>query len=318
MLFVTLTLAFACAFVATRASLGWALTLRSTWPHELDALVLPPTAALRVLSFGHHEMAADLLAARANVYFGSQIVSRGDQRWLARALNTAADLDPRFHRLYLRGAAMLVYNGRDLTVDALLSANALLARGGVAFPDDWELPFQMGFNLLFELPKLVGEDDPRVPEWRQRGVEALRQATLLDGAPPWLPNLAARMLTKEGGEELAVRHLERTFEATSNPQTRVEIARKLSELRRHRRAQELAQEAEAFRRTIAERYPYAPEAFSLVLGPRLAPGVDLDRLLQRPPAGAPPPPRPLQPTPLQPTPSSPSPPSPPLSPGLSP
>jgi hypothetical protein len=277
---ILVILAILALFAGARQSLRTALTLRSAWPTEADTLGLPPVAMLRFLSVGHQEMAADLVAARANVYFGSQIASRGDQIWLDRALNAAADLDPRFHRLYLRGAAMLVYNGRAITVEALLAANRLLERGSHEFPGDWELPFQRGFNLLFELPRLVGEDDPRVADWRQQGVEALRQATLLDGVPPWLPNLAARMLTKQGGEELAIAHLERTFEATNNPETRAEIARNLAELHGRHLADELAVGAASLQKLIAERYPYAPEAFSLILGPRVAPGVDLDATLQ--------------------------------------
>jgi hypothetical protein len=182
---VVLTAGFLVVLAATSFALRAALALRATWPREMDTLAVPPTAALRVLSFGHREMAADLVAARANVYFGSQIAARGEQRLLARALDTAVDLDPHFQRLYLRGAAMLVYGGASFTVESLLAANKLLARGSAEFPGDWELPFQRGFNLLFELPKLVGEDDSRAADWRQQGVEALREATLLEGAPPW-------------------------------------------------------------------------------------------------------------------------------------
>jgi hypothetical protein len=280
---VTGALAIVAVFGGARYSLRSALALRSTWPAGADAVLLPPVPALRIASLGHREMAADLVAACANVYFGSQIISHGDQISLARMLNAAIDLDPRFHRLYMRGAAMLVYNGRAITVDALLAANALLARGSREFPDDWELPFQVGFNLLFELPRLVGETDPRVFDWRQQGVEALRQATLLEGVPPWLPNLAARMLTRQGGEELAIHHLERTFEVTNNPATRTEIARKLAQLRGRRLADDLAAGAAALQKAIADGYPYAPEAFSLILGPRAAPGIDLDRLLRPPP-----------------------------------
>jgi hypothetical protein len=279
-----LALAVASTWLVTRASLRTALTLRSTWPPEADTQVLPSAAVLRVASLGHHAMAADLMAARANVYFGTQIGARGEQKWLALMLNRAADLDPHFHRLYLRGAAMLVYNGRDFTVDSLLAADRLLERGIREFPGDWELAFQRGFNLLFELPKLVGEDDPRVLDWRQRGVDALRDATLLDGSPPWLANLAARMLTAQGSEELAIRHLERTYEVTNNPETRAEIARKLAALRGRHLADELQAGAAALDEVV-RRYPYAPEAFSLILGPRLEPGVDLDLLLHLCPAG---------------------------------
>jgi hypothetical protein len=270
----------------TARALRASLALRASWPREEDALTLPRASVLRLLSLGHAEMASDLVAARANVYFGAQLGSRGEQQRLAEALETAADLDPQFHRLYARGAAMLVYTGQAFTVEALTQANALLQRGERAFPGDWELPFQRGFNLLFELPKLAGEDDPRVLDWRQRGVEALRQAATLDGAPPWLANLAARLLTKAGGEELAIRNLERTYAITSNEETRAEIARKLSELRQRHAAADLAEGAAALARAVEQRYPYAPEAFSIIAGPRVEPGVDLEALLGRQPSAA--------------------------------
>jgi hypothetical protein len=193
---LALVAATAAVGLGTRQALRASLALRAAWPRQADTGALPPAGVLRLLSLGHHEMASDLVAARANVYFGSQVASRGQQRWLARILNTAVDLDPRFHRLYLRGAAMLVYTGQDFTVEAFDAADALLERGAREFPDDWELPFQRGFNLAFELPKLVERDDPRVAVWRRRGGEDLRRASRLDGAPPWLDNLAAQLLNK--------------------------------------------------------------------------------------------------------------------------
>jgi len=253
---------------ATRATLMATLARRAAWPAEDDTLALPTSTAVRIASLGHTELAADLIAARTNVYFGAQIAGRGDHRWLERYLNTALDLDPQFHGLYRRGATMLVYTGKEFSVDALLAADRILARGVRAFPSDWEIWFQQGFNLLFELPPLAGEDDPRVPGWRQRGVEALRQATLLDGVPPWLPNLAAQMLTKQGGDALALRHLEQSYAVTSDPATREQIRHKLEALKGTALAAELAREAADLRRLVDERYPYAPEAYSLIAGPR--------------------------------------------------
>jgi len=260
----------ALALVAmTRATLHRALALRAGWPAEDDTLSLPGATALRVASLGHSEAAADLVAARTNVYFGAQVAAHGESRWLERYLTTALDLDPSFHGLYKRGATMLVYTGKDFSVDALLAADRILTRGVRAFPSDWENWFQLGFNLLFELPRLAGEDDARVPAWRQRGVEALRQATLLDGVPPWLPNLAAQMLTKQGGEELALRHLEQTYAVTSDEATREQIRRKLASLRDTAIAAALEREAADLQKLVHERYPYAPEAYSLIAGPRL-------------------------------------------------
>ena len=278
---VLAVVAGAVVVAGTEHALEAALALRADWPRDVDTLVLPRASVLGGLSLGHRELAADLVAARANIYFGTQLASHAEQRRLAEALNTAVDLDPRFHRLYLRGAAMLVYTGGNFTVESFLQANHLLERGERVFPGDWELPFQRGFNLLFELPKLVAATDPRVPDWRQRGAEALREAAVLDGAPPWLPNLSARMLTKEGGDELAIRHLERTYAVTSNEETRAEIARQLQTLRGQRAAGDLAEGAAELARLVREGYPYAPEAFSVIMGPRRKPGVDLDALLHR-------------------------------------
>jgi hypothetical protein len=268
---VVALLAVALAIIAgTRATLHRALALRADWPAEDDTLALPSAGALRVASLGHTEVAADLVAARTYVYFGAQVAAHGDSRWLERYLTTALELDPSFHGLYKRGATMLVYTGKAFSVDALLAADRILTRGVRAFPSDWEIWFQQGFNLLFELPPLAGEDDPRVPAWRQRGVEALRQATLLDGVPPWLPNLAAQMLTKQGGQELALRHLEQTYAVTSDEATREQIRRKLASLRDTTVAAALEREAADLQKLVDDRYPYAPEAYSLIAGPRMA------------------------------------------------
>lgn len=266
---ILLVLAAAALVAGTRATLQHALALRAGWPAEDDTLSLPGATALRVASLGHTEAAADLVAARTNVYFGAQVAAHGESRWLERYLTTALDLDPSFHGLYKRGATMLVYTGKEFSVDALLAADRILTRGARAFPSDWEIWFQLGFNLLFEMPRLAGEDDPRVPPWRQRGVEALRQATLLDGVPPWLPNLAAQMLTKQGGEELALRHLEQSYAVSNDGATREQIRRKLASLRGTTIAAALEREAAELQKLVDDRYPYAPEAYSLIAGPRV-------------------------------------------------
>jgi hypothetical protein len=248
--------------------LGRASALRAGWPAEADTMYLPDSRTLRALSLGHTELAADLVAARANVYFGSQIVAKAPQRHLTKYVNTAADLDPWFHRIYLSGAAMLIYNGREMTVDAILAACALLERGEERFPQDWEITFQLGFNKFYELPKLAGEGDPRVATWRQEGLEAMRRATLFDGVPFWLPNLVARLLTKEGSQELAIRHLEQAYAATSSAETREQIRGKLLQLHGEQLATRMEEERAAFERRLSESYPYVPEAFAIIAGPR--------------------------------------------------
>jgi tetratricopeptide (TPR) repeat protein len=242
--------------------------LRAAWPAEADTFYLPPSSALRIATLGHTELAADLIHARANVYFGTQLHARVPTKWLAKYLDTAIDLDPQFERLYLAGAAMVIYNGQKITPEMVLESIRLLERGRKAFPFKWELPFQMGFDYLFELPQDAGEDDPRVPTWRQRGVEMLRQAALYDGVPYYVPTLVARMLTKTGGDDLAIRYLEQAYAVTTNPEARQQIKLKLEGLRGQRAGEHLEEALRSFQQLVADRATGSPEAFAIVVGPR--------------------------------------------------
>jgi hypothetical protein len=267
--------AVALAVVGTGVSLQHLTALRAGWPPEADTFYMPSANTLRVASLGHSELAADVIASRAYVYFGTQIALKGQHRWTARYVNTALDLDPHYHRLYLSGPAMLIYNGRVISIDGLLEANKILERGMKIYPLDWELMFQLGFNLMFELPGQTGEDDPRVPGWRDRGIELLRQTALFEGVPSWLPNLVARMLSRRGRDELAIRHLEQAY-AVASEEGRREIRGKLAHLRALNRAQQLEEERKRFEQLLQNGYPYAPEAFSVIAGPRRDRSVHLD------------------------------------------
>jgi hypothetical protein len=243
--------------------------LHELWPPEADTFYLPPSRILQLASLGHSELAADLIHSRANVYFGTQLHARLPTKWLAQYLHTAIDLDPEFRRLYLAGAAMLIYNGQRIVPDMVLAANTVLERGRQAFPFDWEIPFQLGFNLLYELPNDASPDDPRIPGWRQQGVEILRQAALFEGVPYFIPNLVARVLTKQGSQDLAVRHLEQAYAVATSEEARTQIRYKLAQLRGRQVAEDLAGKQREFQSLVDGRYPDFPEAFSLVIGPRI-------------------------------------------------
>jgi len=252
----------------TQFALQGTTALRASWPVEADLYYLPSPNTLRLASLGHRELAADLVAARGNVYFGTQITNKGLQRHLSKYINTVVDLDPYFHRVYLAGGAMVVYDGRTINADAVLMATAILERGTKVFPFDWQMAFQYGFNLLFELPTLVGKDDPRLAGWRQRGVEALQKAALFEGTPSWLPNLVARMLTKRGSDELAIKHLEQAYTVATSEEARHQIRSKLATLKATHLSVQFEEDRRRFDDMVKTRYPYAPDAFSVIMGPR--------------------------------------------------
>ncbi len=275
-------LLFGGSVALTTAARRRAGELRATWPAEADLMYLPPSATLRWLALGHNELASDLVAARANVYYGTQIYSKGAQSWLDRYVHTAIDLDPSFQRLYGSGAAMVLYYGGKITPETVMKANAILERGIKAFPTEWNFYFQLGFNKFYEMANAAGPDDPRVPAWRQEGVEALRQASTFDGVPYWLPGLTARLLTKQGAEDLAVRQLEQAYAITSNEKTREEIRFKLERLKHKQLIRVVEEGRKQFEAQLEQGYSYADEAFSVLMGPRRPRFVEL-------PAATPPP-----------------------------
>jgi hypothetical protein len=270
--FTLVLLASGALAVGARAR---AAALRGTWPPEADLMYLPSSGSLRRLALGHTELASDLVAARANVYYGTQATAKLPTRWLGQYLHAAIDLDPQFHRLYMSGAAMVVYHGGKITAENVLEADTLLERGVRAFPTDWNLHFQLGFNRFYELPEAAGQDDPRVAGWRQQGLESLRQATLFEGVPAWMPNLVARLLTKRGADELAMRHLEEAYAATSSRETREQIRMKLQDLQRQSLVEQMEEGRRRLEADLARGYPYAPEAFSVILGPRRGRAIEL-------------------------------------------
>lgn len=267
-------LLFVAAGGLTEAARLRGLQQRERWPQEADALYMPSSSVLRLLSLGHVELAADLVAARTYVYFGTQMIARQAQPWLERYLNTVVDLDPTYRPIYERGAVMLVYNGQAFSADSVLKATALVRRGLATYPDAFGLWYQLGFNLVFELPKLAGRDDPRLPAWRREGIEALRRATLSPDVPGWYANLVAKMMTEQGEREMAIRHLQRVYAITSDPYSRQQIAYKLEALMGQAASSStraLENDRRQFEDQIAHGYPYAPESFSLIAGPRPLP-----------------------------------------------
>ena len=112
-------------------------------------------------------------------------------------------------------------------------------------------------------------DDPRIPGWRQQGVEVLRQTALYEGVPFFISNLVASMLTKQGSQELAVRHLEQAYAVSTSEEARTQIREKLLQLRGSQVVQDLAERQREFQSLVENRYPEFPEAFSLVIGPRI-------------------------------------------------
>jgi hypothetical protein len=274
------TLLGAAALVAaTLASQHAASSRRARFPAEEDLLYLPRPAALKAVSLGHHELMADLVFTRAIVYFGTQFHGERQYRWLDNYLDTIVALDPHWRTPYRWAGVATMYDGRTITNPSVLESSHFLEMGVQQFPDDWELPFMLGCNYLFELKS----DDPvQKAAWKRRGGEYVRHAALVGGAPSWVPLLAATILRQEGEEEAAVRHLEEVYLSTNDPRTREQVGNRLRSLHSHLDLDKAARDRQALEAAWRNTLPYAPPDLFLIVGPRPPARLDAPFLAHNP------------------------------------
>jgi hypothetical protein len=248
-----------------------AVQRRSHFPPEADQLYLPRPSALKHMALGHHELAADLVLVRAIIYFGSQLSGERDYRWLDSYLDTILRLDPKWRTPYRWAGVATMYDGREITNEHVMQSSHFLQRGVEEFPDDWELPFMLGTNYLFELKT----DNPaQRAEWRRIGGEYIRHAALVGGAPSWVPLLAATVLRQEGDEQAAIKHLEEVYASTTDEKTREEVRNRLIALHGKVDIQELERARVAFMSAWQSSAPYVPPDLFVVLGAPPSPRLD--------------------------------------------
>ncbi len=235
--FALLLAALLCAILAGR--------LRASTLASFDAVVddedlyhLPPSTWIRAFSLGYTEAAADLLWTKALVYFGGQrartsvtasgkpsrLLSRA--RYTERYVSTVIDLDPRFHRPYVAGSRLVLYHDRKITEESVRAALRILERGATAFPDDGEIAFGIAFLNYYELAQLL-EDEEERRRARESGARMFRRAALLPGAPPYVSVLGARLLKREGLDDLVVEHLQAMLVQETDPGIRASLQAQL-------------------------------------------------------------------------------------------
>ncbi|MDB4968825.1 MAG: hypothetical protein JWN44_4514 [Myxococcales bacterium] len=252
-----------------------ALDKRAKFPAGDDVLYLPRPSALRALSVGHPELMADLVFVRGLVYFGTQLEQKGDYRWLENYLQTITELDPNWKTPYQWAGVATMYNGKAITNEMVQASNRFLELGVRQFPDDWELPFMLGCNYLFELKTT---DPKQREEWNHLGGGWVRHSAIVGGAPPWVPLLAATIMRKEGQEEAALRHLEEVFVSTQDDKTREEVRNRLLSLHAKIDLARAERDRAAFETRWHATLPYGPADLFVAIGAPRPPRMDVRAL----------------------------------------
>lgn len=149
--------------------------------------IVPPTAAVRLVSLGRASAAADALWLRVVQMCGEEAYAQAGYPELEKWLAAISDLSPDFALVYTYGAVLLVTDpSRAEAVDELLE------RGEEHLPPGWHMPMLRGFVSYFGLGDYA------------RAAEHYRRSGAQPDAPPYLAAFGER-LAREGSSCAALR-----------------------------------------------------------------------------------------------------------------
>lgn len=144
--------------------------------HALPAIV--PTYPVAItLAVGYEAFAADMLWLRSLEYFGDSRFKQTGFVAIVPLLELVLDLDPQYCVVY-RKSGLILTSGEIMDLGR---AENWLKRGVRECPDDWFIPFSLGFNLFF---------------YQRRFSESavyLAEAAKRPGAPDYTRDLAVRV-----------------------------------------------------------------------------------------------------------------------------
>ena len=175
-------------FVFFLVSYGILFSLQEThFSKNSQQLSHPLPPAIQKAALGYlRQLGGEMHFIKASVFYGGVEPGRDPLEYaepLARHLTAAATLHPYFVDTYFFCQATLPYINNEYAV----YANDILSQGMAALPDNFVLPFFIGFNHFYLLK------DPL------QATFFLKQASQYPGVPSWLGHLAST-LAAEGGD----------------------------------------------------------------------------------------------------------------------
>lgn len=174
---------------------------------------LPRGEVLRTALLGYHHLGADILWLNTLQVLGKKKNSMDEQVWLHHAMDVITTLDPFYAYVYYVGGVVLT----DLAGRVDLS-NQLLEKGHAANPNEWNLPFLLGYNHYFVL------NEPG------KGAEYISRAAKIPGGPGFLPGLATRMYAESGNPDVALQFLEAMWRENPDIAAREKLAVRVKEI----------------------------------------------------------------------------------------
>lgn len=181
-----------------------------------QTLVLPP-AFSQLLALGHESLAADLLWLQLIQYYGAVFQEDLPPEHLEAMFETVTQLDPDFEDAYLFASYLL-----SESAEQHKAALRILERGAERMPENWRMPFQMGFVYYLHLKQPL------------MAAKYFEMASRKPGSPDLPGRLAAQLYKRTQNQEsceLGYRLWVDAFERAPNEELKVRAGRHLAETR---------------------------------------------------------------------------------------
>ncbi len=171
---------------------------------------LPSPEALRFLSLSYKSLVADYYWMRAISHFGTTEMHEVLYPNLEPFLRRVVALDPYFSHAYFMAGTALTLEGMDLTASLELLEVGMRYRGNLDddIPDDWRIPFLLGFNAYFFAHDYA------------RATRALALAARLPGAPEVAGPLATRIAAEAGEPEIGLHFIDTILDSVTDDTVR--------------------------------------------------------------------------------------------------
>ena len=189
---------------------------------DLATTPLPRPEFARLVSGEFTSLSSDYFLVQAAIFYGSRKnLQDNESEWLGQALSLSRYLDPYYKEPYWMAASVLPWQGE---VDHALQ---ILGKGKEYRPDDWKIPFNLGFiNFYFR-------DKPKV------AASYFQQASSFQEAPEYVSLLASRLYAKKDQQGTAITFLRKKLQDTQDEMLRKKFKKRLKALNRMRGMEKL-------------------------------------------------------------------------------
>lgn len=222
-----------------------------------EVLLVPPGRVIRQADLGHHNLAADLLFIRANLYYGHHILGDEQLPWLSDFIDILLEVDPHFKAAYIWGAMVTLFPRRqmDYTPPELVRrANRILEAGMQRFQDDHRFAMRLAYNHYYEL----GDADASIPYFER--------AANTPGAPDFIKQKLVDIYSHKGRAALARETLLGILAETEDPLLNRALQDRLTALMPEEDRERLLQYRQALVERWRESYPFLSLDLYLLIG----------------------------------------------------